>query len=65
VLGEIKDGSFARKWVEENRGNETGNRKWFEAERAKERTHTIEKVGKELRAMMPFLDPVDVEKVEK
>ncbi len=61
VLEEIKNGSFARKWVEENA---TG-RKWFEAERAKERTHTIEKVGKELRAMMPFLEPVDVEKVEK
>ncbi len=54
ILGEIKSGAFARKWIAEN---ESG-RAWFEAERAKERTQKLETVGAELRQMMPFLDPV-------
>ena len=35
-------------------------RKEFETFRSKERNHPIEKVGAELRAAMPFLDPVKV-----
>jgi ketol-acid reductoisomerase len=54
LLGDIQNGSFARKWIEENK---TG-RKWFEAQRATEREQPIEKVGEKLRGMMPFLDPV-------
>ncbi len=54
ILGEIKSGAFARKWIAEN---ESG-RKWFEAERVKERDQKLETVGAELRQMMPFLDPV-------
>jgi ketol-acid reductoisomerase len=54
ILGEIQNGAFARKWIEENK---TG-RKGFDAQRAKEREQPIEKVGEKLRAMMPFLDPV-------
>src|SRR6478736_2118215 len=57
ILAEIKNGTFAKKWIEEN---ETG-RKGFEATRTKEKNHQIEQVGAELRAMMPFLDPVKVE----
>jgi len=60
LLEEIQNGTFARKWIEEN---ETG-RKSFSAQRAKERDLTIEKVGEKLRAMMPFLDPVTVEPQE-
>jgi ketol-acid reductoisomerase len=60
LLEEIKSGSFAKKWIEEN---ETG-RKGFSAQRVKERDLTIEKVGEKLRAMMPFLDPVTVEPQE-
>ncbi len=56
VLAEIQSGTFARRWVEENK---TG-RPWFNAERAKETKHPIEEVGVKLRAMMPFLDPVTV-----
>jgi ketol-acid reductoisomerase len=56
ILDEIRNGTYARKWIEEN---EKG-RPWFEAKRAKEQEHLIEKVGAELRAMMPFLDPVTV-----
>jgi len=57
ILGEIQSGAFARRWIEEN---ETGA-KQFQATRAAEREHPIEKVGEKLRAMMPFLDPVKVD----
>jgi ketol-acid reductoisomerase len=61
MLREIKDGSFAKKWIKEN---ETG-REWFEATREKEQQQKIEKVGEELRAMMTFLDPVTVKQTSK
>jgi ketol-acid reductoisomerase len=54
MLGEIQDGTYARKWIAEN---ENG-RPWFNATRRREQDHPIEKVGAELRAMMPFLNPV-------
>jgi ketol-acid reductoisomerase len=57
MLAEIQDGTYARRWIAEN---EAG-RPWFNARRKEERNHPIEKVGAELRAMMPFLDPVTVE----
>ncbi len=57
VLGEIQDGTFAERWIAEN---EAG-RPEFEALRARDRDHRIEQVGRELRAAMPFLDPVVVE----
>lgn len=56
MLTEIQDGTYARKWIEEN---EKG-RPWFDAKRQEERNHPIEKVGAELRSLMPFLDPVTV-----
>ena len=56
VLAEIQDGSFAARWIREN---ETG-RKEFERLRAQDRDHQIEQVGAELRAQMPFLNPVEV-----
>jgi ketol-acid reductoisomerase len=57
LLAEIQDGSFARKFMEENR---TG-RHQFEKYRTAERAHPIEQVGAKLRAAMPFLDPVTAE----
>jgi ketol-acid reductoisomerase len=51
ILGEIQTGEFAREWIEEN---ETG-RKNFLAMRDKTAEHPIEKVGAELRAMMPWI----------
>ena len=57
LLSDIRDGSFARRFIEEN---ETG-RKEFARHRAEERAHPVEKVGKELRAGMSFLNPVKVE----
>src|ERR1700682_1746054 len=61
LLHEVKDGTFARKWIKEN---ETG-REWFEATREKEQQQQIEKVGEELRAMMTFLDPVAIKQTSK
>jgi ketol-acid reductoisomerase len=54
LLAEIRDGSYARVWIEEN---EQG-RPRFSATRREERGHQIEEVGARLRALMPFLDPV-------
>jgi len=51
ILGEIQSGEFARTWINENK---TG-RNNFLAMREAARTSTLETVGKELRAMMPFL----------
>jgi len=51
ILEEIKDGSFAKEWVAENRAG----RPRFDALRAAGRSHQIESVGAELRAMMPFV----------
>ena len=56
MLEEVRDGSYARKWIDEN---EAG-RPWFRAVRAREQEHAIEKVGAELRRMMPFVKPVTV-----
>jgi ketol-acid reductoisomerase len=56
LLDEIKDGTFAEKWIAEN---ETG-RAQFNKTRAAEQEHPIEKVGAQLRSMMPFLDPVTI-----
>ncbi len=51
ILAEIKDGSFAREWVAEDRAG----RPRFNELRAAGRSHQIESVGAELRAMMPFV----------
>ena len=56
LLKEIQNGTFAKKWIEENK---TG-RKNFEKIRREEAKHPIEEVGGRLRAAMPFLDPVTV-----
>jgi ketol-acid reductoisomerase len=51
MLAEIQDGTYARRWIAEDRGG----RKWFNEVRERERCHPIEEVGASLRAMMPFL----------
>ena len=56
ILDEIKGGQYARRWVAEN---EAGRPK-FNATRAAERGQLLEQVGARLRAMMPFLDAVEV-----
>ena len=54
LLAEIKDGSFAQKWIEEN---EKGCPN-FLSKRKSEQQHPIEQLGPGLRAMMPFLQPI-------
>src|SRR5881398_3601045 len=54
ILTEIRDGSFAKKWIEEN---EKGCPN-FLAKRRSEQQHPVEQLGPKLRAMMPFLQPV-------
>ncbi len=56
ILSDIQDGTYATNWIAEN---EAG-RPWFNKKRQEERDHPIEKVGRELRAMMPFLGPVNI-----
>ena len=51
ILGEIQSGQFAREWMAENRAG----RAKFLAMRKTGQDLKIEEVGKELRAMMPFL----------
>src|SRR5688500_6572506 len=50
ILGEIRDGSFAREWLAENRAG----RQNFERLRQADRDHEIERVGAVLRPMMPW-----------
>jgi ketol-acid reductoisomerase len=51
VLAEIRSGAFAEEWVTENRSG----RVHFDQLRLAGREHQIEKVGAELRAMMPWI----------
>jgi ketol-acid reductoisomerase len=51
ILKDIQTGKFAKDWIIENQVN----RPFFNRIRAIEAQHPIEKVGKELRAMMGWL----------
>ena len=51
ILGEIQSGAFAKEWIAENENGRPNFNKMREAA-AK---HPIEKVGAELRAMMPWI----------
>ena len=52
ILKDIQDGTFAKKWLLENQVG----RPTFNAMRRMEAEHPIEKVGKELREMMSWID---------
>lgn len=56
LLDEIKDGTFAQQWIKENEDGLPN----FQERRRVEKDIMIERVGVELRDMMPFLDPVKV-----
>ena len=51
ILERVRDGSFAREWMQENA---TGCKN-FAVLREQEKKHLIERVGAQLRAMMPWL----------
>lgn len=52
VLTDIQDGTFAKRWIEEN---ETGRPEYTKFKEAGA-NHQIEEVGAKLRAMMPFIN---------
>jgi ketol-acid reductoisomerase len=56
LLKDIRSGAFAKEWVAEwNSGA-----KRFRALEAKERAHQVEKVGLQLRRLMPFVDAKEI-----
>ncbi len=54
LLAEIKDGSFAKEWIEENEKGCVN----FLAKRKAEQQSQVEQLGPKLRSMMPFLNPI-------
>ena len=62
ILADIQDGTFAKRWMQENETEANGGngRKDMDAYRKNESGLLLEEVGSELRAAMPFLDPVSV-----
>lgn len=56
LLSNIQDGSFAKKFINEN---ETG-RHQMNTYRKDEAAHPVEQVGADLRSAMPFIDPVKI-----
>ena len=54
LLAEIQNGDFARKWVAEHEAGRPN----FNATRKAEQDQLLERVGADLRAMMPFVSPV-------
>ena len=51
VLDDIQSGRFTRDWMLENRVHQAS----FKATRRRNAEHPIEKVGEELRGMMPWI----------
>jgi ketol-acid reductoisomerase len=56
ILADIQGGAFAEDWIEENHNG----RPRFNAYRAQDVDHRIEVIGRELRRMMPFVNPREV-----
>ena len=52
ILADIQSGEFAREWVAENRAGQEN----FQRLREEGKSHQIEREGRELRAMMPWID---------
>ena len=59
LLADIQDGTFAKNWIAEH---EAG-RPTFNATRKAEQNQLLEKVGADLRQMMPFVGPVTAPKL--
>ena len=56
ILSDIQSGAFAEEWIDEN----AKGRPNFNAMRQRDIEHPIEKVGVDLRRMMPWLNPKEV-----
>jgi len=57
MLADIQTGAYAEEWIEEN----AKGRPWFNPRREEARHTQIEQVGRELRRMMPWLNPKEIE----
>jgi len=51
ILDEVKSGQFAKEWIDENKAGRSN----FEDMRKKDSEHMIERVGKSLRELMPWM----------
>jgi ketol-acid reductoisomerase len=51
ILADIQSGDFAREWIAENRAGQEN----FQRLREEQKGHQVEKVGSELRSMMPWI----------
>jgi ketol-acid reductoisomerase len=56
ILTEIQSGQFAKEWILENQAG----RPVFNALEKKDKGHLIEKVGRELRNMMKWINAKEV-----
>lgn len=56
ILADIQSGAYAEGWIDEN----AQGRPWFNQRRAEARDSQIEHVGRDLRRMMPWLNPKEV-----
>jgi ketol-acid reductoisomerase len=56
ILEEIRNGSFAREWILENKANAPA----FKALRRQERSHEVEQIGRELRRLMSWINAKEV-----
>jgi len=56
ILEEIQSGQFAREWILENKANAPA----FKAMRRREGQHDIERVGRQLRRLMSWIDAKEV-----
>jgi len=56
ALADIQSGKFAKIF----RGDYESGFKWFKAQREKNRNHPIEVIGKKMRAMMPWLNSIEM-----
>ena len=52
ILSEVKDGSFAKEWIEESAKGKPNLKRLEE----KDKNHPIEVIGRELRGMMDWID---------
>ncbi|ACZ19829.1 ketol-acid reductoisomerase [Thermanaerovibrio acidaminovorans] len=53
LLEDVRSGAFAERWLKENREGRPNMNRWAR----EEAEHQIEKVGRELRGMMPWMEP--------
>jgi ketol-acid reductoisomerase len=52
ILDDIQSGEFAKEWIAENQAGQES----FQRLREEQAKHPVEKVGKDLRSMMPWID---------